>query len=395
MSCNVSSELVTVAVFNTSADAELVRGQLTAANIESQLTTVDDDGAAGQVHVQVAQVDFERAMRLMFPVADRTRAPAKEIGSWNCPKCGQVVFDFSSVCWLCGTSREGVPPTPPAPSPLAPTPLTPTPLAPTPLAPTPLAPETPASESPTPGTGSPEIAVDGALASMVTPSLPPAPSASAAAPPPDSAAAAPRTLRFARLPLPPPGMVPDAGPPPAPGGLPKLVPAAMPRFSRFKPPDDSPVESPAESPETKLTGNTGPSAATGPSVDSGAATGLGEPAGMAAPVEPTVEPAAVAATVAATPLTSRFVTPVGPAPQVRARVDAKQKEIESMTRWAWWTAVVGVLVCPATVYSIWLLLTLTFAAARPSRAGRLRFVGAWCLNAAVIVVWYILLQVRM
>jgi len=380
MSCNVSSELVTVAVFNTSADAELVRGQLTAANIESQLTTVDDDGAAGQVHVQVAQVDFERAMRLMFPVTDRSRAPAKEIGSWNCPKCGQVVFDFSSVCWLCGTSREGVPPTAPTP---------------TPPAPTPLAPETPASESPAPGTGSPEIAVPGALPSMVTPSSPPAPSISAAAPPPDSAAAPPRTLRFARLPLPPPGMVPDAGPPLAPGGTPQLSPAAMPRFARFKPPDDSPVESPVESPETKLAGNTGPSAATGPSVDSGATNELVGPAGVAAPVEPAPELAAVAATVAATPLTSRFVAPVGPATPVRTRVDSKQKEIESMTRWAWWTAVVGLLVCPATVYSIWLLLTLTFAAARPSRAGRLRCVGAWCLNAAVIVVWYVLLQVRM
>jgi hypothetical protein len=163
----------------------------------------------------------------------------------------------------------------------------------------------------------------------------------------------------------------------------------MPRFARFKPSDDVTVQSP----ETKLAGSTGPSAATGPSVDSGAAMELGAHADAA--VEPAPELAAVAATLAATPLTSRFVTPVGPATPVRTRVDAKQKEIESMTRWAWWTAVVGMLVCPATVYSIWLLLTLTFAAARPSPAGRLRFVGAWCLNAAVIVVWYVVLQVRM
>jgi hypothetical protein len=109
---------------------------------------------------------------------------------------------------------------------------------------------------------------------------------------------------------------------------------------------------------------------------------------MASTVAPALDDIAAA-------LPARLISPVKPAPQVRVRVDPKQKEIESMTLWAWWTAVVGVLICPATVYSIWLLLTLTFAAARPSRAGRLRCIGAWCLNVVVIVVWYVVLQARM
>ena len=361
MSCNVSSELVTVAVFATSADAALVQGQLTAASIESQLTKVDDAGPPGQIHVQVAQGDFERAMRLLFPVPERSRAPAKEIGSWTCPKCSQVVFDFSSVCWLCGTSREGAPPTPIAPA-------TSTPVA-----------------------DSPEIATAEPIPSTVAPSLPPVPLPPPAAPLPDAASAAPRSLRFARLPLPPPGMVPVTEPPPVPGGVPQAGPGATPRFARL-----NSLEAPAaETPATKLSGKSVEYADTGPSMTHGVATEFGGPAGMAAPVKTAPESASPEATLLAAPLPARFITPVGPAAPVRARVDVKQKEIESMTVWAWWTAVVGELICPATVYSIWLLLTLTFAAARPSPAGRRRFIGAWCLNVAVIVVWFILLQSRM
>ena len=335
----MSSELVTVAVFAISADAELVRTQLVAAGIESQLTTSGKAGPAGQIHVQVAQGDFERAMRVLFPVPEPTRAPTSEIGSWTCPKCGQSVFDFSDVCWMCGTSRQGAPTAPVLPT------------------------------------------------TQESAAAPPSSPLSPLTPPPRPTVPARRMPRFAQLPAPPaPGMAAGTDPPPAQVGVPQEGPSAVPRFARLKPVADSPVE--VSEPQTH--------AEAGASVERSVSVERSAAAGMIAPVVPAAPAPAVAeATVAAAPLTGRWVIPGGPATRTRSPVDARRKEIESMAHWAWWTAVVGVLICPATVYSIWVLLTLTFAGARPSRAGRLRCVGAWCLNLATIIGWYLSLRYQM
>ncbi|HEV3002887.1 MAG TPA: hypothetical protein VGX78_00430 [Pirellulales bacterium] len=157
-------------------------------------------------------------------------------------------------------------------------------------------------------------------------------------------------------------------------------PSAAPRFARFKP------SVPAEEPPTTQAPFEG--------------TASAEPSAGAAVAPATSEPQSRPTPAAAAPRTAEllpadFVIPVGPVPRARSRGDTKQKEIESMTRWAWWTAVVGLLLCPATIYSVWLLLTLLFARAQPSRAGRWYSYGAWLVNVAVVTTWSIVLRSKM
>jgi hypothetical protein len=364
----VSSELATVAVFNRSAEAELVRQQLTTAGIESFLTPGDGASPDGKVRVQVAHADFERAMRLLFPVPEPARATAPAVGSWTCPKCGQTVFDFSSVCWLCGTARGS--------SPAA-------------AASTPTAPSLPAaSDVALPGAAPPrgnEIAPV-SVAQTVTKDAVESPAASAPTPT-EADARAPRFLRYGQH-LPP--SAPDAAAASASAQNPVAAPPAgpaAPRFARLKP-LDSPMESVEVRGGRDFDSPLDPPATMAPVADA-------IPAGGTATDQ-------AATSVAATPRTAEllpadFVVPVGPAPGVRRRVDTTRKEIESMTRWAWWTAVVGALplLCPATIYSFWVLLTLLFARARPSRAGRWYMYGAWLLNVVVVTVWFFVLRARM
>ncbi|HEV3023675.1 MAG TPA: hypothetical protein VGX76_14470, partial [Pirellulales bacterium] len=327
--------MATVAVFSRSAEAELVRTQLTAAGIEAVVTPGEGTTPEGQVRVQVAAGDFERAMRLLFPVPEPARATSPPVGSWTCPKCGQTVFDFSSVCWLCGTARGS------APSAAAAS-----------VAAAPSIPIVPGAASQGTGTGVPDAAASNHAApqSAGEPSAHEAPSDAVGSPsvevPTTSApdVRAPRFLRYGQhMPPPPSDTASGAQPVQAPASAPSNGPSAAPRFARLKP-LDSPEEPPA-SQAVKGAASAELSAAA-PNV----APPPGEPSSKSLPA------AAVARTAELLP--ADFVIPVGPVSRVRSRVYTKQKEIESMTRWAWWTAVVGVLLCPASIYSVWVLLTL-------------------------------------
>jgi hypothetical protein len=87
--------------------------------------------------------------------------------------------------------------------------------------------------------------------------------------------------------------------------------------------------------------------------------------------------------------------PVGPAPRTRRRVDKRQKEIESMTHWAFWTAIVGAVLLPFSFYSLWLLLTLAFERAKTSVGGRRRVITSWVVVVASLIGWYLFVQTRM
>ena len=67
----MTSELLTVAALPTAAEAEIVRGRLREAGVEAVLVepeTGANAAAPARIHVRVTPADFERAMRVVFPI---------------------------------------------------------------------------------------------------------------------------------------------------------------------------------------------------------------------------------------------------------------------------------------------------------------------------------------
>jgi hypothetical protein len=80
----VTSELLTVAALPTAAEAEIVRGRLREAGVEAVLVEPDtaaDSPLPARVHVQVTPADFDRAMRVVFPIPLAVGRRSAAVGS--------------------------------------------------------------------------------------------------------------------------------------------------------------------------------------------------------------------------------------------------------------------------------------------------------------------------
>ncbi|HUY88147.1 MAG TPA: hypothetical protein VMV10_05410 [Pirellulales bacterium] len=137
----------TVTVLPSSSAAGIVRQQLEAAGIESAVVEAD-----GAFQLRVAEGDFSRAMRLLFPMPSAEKAEAiagLQAAPWKCAHCGEQVQPTSNVCWSCGKPRAGAAAaapaeiSPPAP-PTFPYPTPPAVELPPPPAPAPPPPQPPA-----------------------------------------------------------------------------------------------------------------------------------------------------------------------------------------------------------------------------------------------------------
>ena len=110
----MSGGLVTVATFTTAPEAAIVAGKLEQQGITTHIA--DEaittwawqlSNAVGGVKVQVAREDEQRA-REVLAVATRQEATAVDGSAWTCTHCDAAVDADMSVCWSCGTSRDGV-----------------------------------------------------------------------------------------------------------------------------------------------------------------------------------------------------------------------------------------------------------------------------------------------
>lgn len=116
----MSTDLLTVASFASTVEAEMVRSRLEEAGVPCVIA--DQSGVAGEaafgarnVKVQVAQADFERAMRVLFPLPEFTSPPGEPnsqipqfpILHWKCSQCGSEVDAPANNCWSCGAERPG------------------------------------------------------------------------------------------------------------------------------------------------------------------------------------------------------------------------------------------------------------------------------------------------
>ncbi len=159
----MTQQRLTVGVFRTVAEAQLVLERLAAEGVSASIATdhpppdplpdgpahdasrdgaaaetisPTDNGALGaaaasapQVRVEVAEADFVRAMRVLFPLPDVPAGPAPAgagavppapqfvSAPAHCTSCGRPVEPGAAVCWACGAVQALSPP-PQRPAPL-------------------------------------------------------------------------------------------------------------------------------------------------------------------------------------------------------------------------------------------------------------------------------------
>jgi Putative prokaryotic signal transducing protein len=116
----MSDKLVFAAAFNMPIEAQLARGLLEAEGIKAFLTGGESvnvfsgvQGLGGQIRLQVAEADAERAAEMLAPHFDRpTDDDSAESGDdaalWLCPLCGDAVSDDLDFCPACETPRPAV-----------------------------------------------------------------------------------------------------------------------------------------------------------------------------------------------------------------------------------------------------------------------------------------------
>jgi hypothetical protein len=97
-------DLIPVASYPTSAEAELARGLLVGGGLEAQLdgSAISDVAgfigtALGGVRILVRAEDAERASEVLEEAATASTTPA-----WDCPACGAEVDAGYDICWSCG-----------------------------------------------------------------------------------------------------------------------------------------------------------------------------------------------------------------------------------------------------------------------------------------------------
>lgn len=110
----MSNELVSVATFSVTAEAELARQALEAAGIaavldgETTASTLSYIGTAiGGVRVLVRQADQESARRVLQSIRHDNSTAAGGSAAWICPNCSVDVSADFDVCWQCGSTRDG------------------------------------------------------------------------------------------------------------------------------------------------------------------------------------------------------------------------------------------------------------------------------------------------
>jgi len=113
----MSDKLVFVAAFNMPVEAQLARGLLEAEEIKAFLTGGESvnvfsgvQGLGGQIRLQVAEADAERAAEILAPHFDRPtdESDAESVDNavlWLCPLCGDAVSDDLDFCPACETPR--------------------------------------------------------------------------------------------------------------------------------------------------------------------------------------------------------------------------------------------------------------------------------------------------
>jgi Putative prokaryotic signal transducing protein len=113
----MSDKLVFVAAFNMPVEAQLARGLLEADEIKAFLTGGESvnvfsgvQGLGGQIRLQVADADAERAAAILAPHFDHhPDDDGAESGDhaalWLCPLCGDAVGNDLDVCPACETPR--------------------------------------------------------------------------------------------------------------------------------------------------------------------------------------------------------------------------------------------------------------------------------------------------
>jgi Putative prokaryotic signal transducing protein len=113
----MSDKLVFAAAFSMPVEAELARGLLEAEGIKAFLTGGESvnvfsgvQGLGGQIRLQVAEADAERAAEILAPHFDRPtdEGDAESVDDaalWLCPLCGDAVSDDLDFCPACETPR--------------------------------------------------------------------------------------------------------------------------------------------------------------------------------------------------------------------------------------------------------------------------------------------------
>jgi hypothetical protein len=113
----MSDKLVFAAAFSMPVEAELARGLLEAEGIKAFLTGGESvnvfsgvQGLGGQIRLQVAEADADRAAEILAPhfdqqAKDGDAAPEDAAGLWLCPLCGDAVRDDLDFCPACETPR--------------------------------------------------------------------------------------------------------------------------------------------------------------------------------------------------------------------------------------------------------------------------------------------------
>jgi hypothetical protein len=113
----MSDKLVFVAAFNMPVEAELARGLLEEDGIKTFLTGGGSvnvfsgvQGLGGQIRLQVADADADRAAEILAPHFDHhpddDGAESRDDAAvWLCPLCGDAVSDDLNFCPACETPR--------------------------------------------------------------------------------------------------------------------------------------------------------------------------------------------------------------------------------------------------------------------------------------------------
>jgi hypothetical protein len=112
----MSDKLVFVAAFYSPIEAQLACGLLETEGIKAfhtgdqTVTAFGIQGLGGQVRLQVAEADAERAAEILAPHFDRPTdeddaEPVDDAALWLCPLCGDAVGDDLDFCPACETPR--------------------------------------------------------------------------------------------------------------------------------------------------------------------------------------------------------------------------------------------------------------------------------------------------
>jgi hypothetical protein len=113
----MSDKLVFVAAFAMPVEAQLARGLLEADGIKAFLTGGGSvnvfsgvQGLGGQIRLQVAEGDADRAAEILAPHFDRATddgdaESGDDAALWLCPLCGDAVSEDLDFCPACDTPR--------------------------------------------------------------------------------------------------------------------------------------------------------------------------------------------------------------------------------------------------------------------------------------------------